>query len=125
VIVLDASALLANVLREPGADRVAPELSTALIGAANVTEVLTRVLREGGDSDAVVADMDALGLSIVPVSREHAIIAAELYPLTMSAGLSLGDRLCLALAIERNVPVMTAERAWFGLPHGANVILIR
>ena len=125
MIVLDASALLANILREPGADRVAPELSNALIGAANLTEVLTRVLREGGDPDAVIADIDALGLSIVPVTREHAIIAAELYPLTRNAGLSLGDRLCLALAIEQNLKVMTTDRTWFGLPHGADVILIR
>lgn len=125
MIVLDASALLAYVFQEPGADRVKSALASAMIGAANFTEVLSRVAHKGGDVDAAIAGVDALGIPVVPVERTHAIMAAHLYPLTRAAGLSLGDRLCLALAIEQQIPVMTAERIWNTVPHGANVVLIR
>ena len=125
MIVLDASALLAYFFQEPGADRVKSVLHTALIGAANFSEALTRVIRQGGDIDAAIAGFDILAIPIVPVTREHAIMAAKLHPLTKHAGLSLGDRLCLALAIEQDAPAMTTDRAWASLPHGANVVLIR
>ena len=125
MIVLDASALLAYFFQEPGADRVKTALPSAMIGAANYAEALIRVGRMGGDVDAAIAGFDILAIPIVPVTREHAIMAAKLHPLTKQAGLSLGDRLCLALAIEQDAPVMTTDRAWASLPHGANVVVIR
>ena len=125
MIVLDASALLAYFLQEPGADRVKEVLTSAMVSAANFAEALTRVGRAGGDIDAMITGFDTLNIPIVPVERAHAIMAAKLYPFTLRAGLSLGDRLCLALAIEQDLRVMTTDRAWVGLPHGADVVLIR
>ena len=117
--------VLAYFFQEPGADRVKSVLHTALIGAANFSEALTRVIRQGGDVDAAIAGFDVLAIPVVPVTRELAIMAAKLHPLTKRAGLSLGDRLCLALAIEQDATVMTTDSAWASLPHGASVVLIR
>jgi len=55
----------------------------------------------------------------------HALIAARLRPLTRHLGLSLGDRICLALAIERQCPALTADRNWANLKIGIPIQLIR
>ncbi len=60
-------------------------------------------------------DMEALGLLIVPFGFEDAERAAALWSKTTQAGLSLGDRACLALASRLSLPVLTADRAWSSL----------
>lgn len=125
MIVLDASALVALVLKEPGADAVEAAVSNAVMSSANYAEALTRLGRFGGDIDDLVKSIDVWGVAFIDVTPAQAITAAKLYVKTKVAGLSLGDRLCLALALERDEPAMTAERSWPGLPHGANIILIR
>jgi PIN domain nuclease of toxin-antitoxin system len=62
---------------------------------------------------------------IVDVTMIHALIVAKLRPLTKALGLSLGDRTCLALAIERDCPAMTADRNWAKLNIGVPIQLIR
>ena len=125
MIVLDASALLAYFFQEPGADRVKTALPSAMIGAANYAEALIRVGRMGGDVDAAIAGFDILAIPIVPVTREHAIMAAKLHPLTKQAGLSLGDRTCLALVQRMKLPVLTTDRAWGAVALGLDIQLIR
>jgi ribonuclease VapC len=41
------------------------------------------------------------------------------------AGLSFGDRACLALAISRGEPALTADRAWLDADVGAELAIIR
>ncbi|HEX6143569.1 MAG TPA: type II toxin-antitoxin system VapC family toxin [Geminicoccaceae bacterium] len=124
-MVLDASALLACIFREPGYDQVDLESGTVLISAVNLAEVLTRLVRDGLDVGRVLADLAETALEVVPFDTIHARRAAELLPRTQPHGLSLGDRACLALALQRELPALTADRAWTELEVGARVVLIR
>jgi PIN domain nuclease of toxin-antitoxin system len=125
VTVLDASALIAFIRGEPGADKVVDRLDDALLSAVNLGEVLTKATEWGRDPAEVLAEVRRLPIVVVPVSAKHALIAALLRPLTRSAGLSLGDRFCLALAMSTGRPALCAEAAWVGLPHSVEIELIR
>ncbi|WP_017747743.1 hypothetical protein [Scytonema hofmannii] len=48
-----------------------------------------------------------------------------LYQQTRQFGLSLGNRSCLALAIARNLPVLTADTAWTNLSLSVEIQTIR
>lgn len=119
--VIDASAALAHILDEPGADLVASHLQDGLIGAVNLSEVVARLVRAGADPMRA----HYLGSRIVPFDADLADRAGRLWPLTASLGLSLGDRACLALAQREGLPVLTADRAWVELSLGVDVILVR
>lgn len=67
----------------------------------------------------------ALDIEIAIVGPAQAAGAANLRLATRPLGLSLGDRFCLALGLERNLPVITADRAWAGLDLGVEIQLIR
>lgn len=129
MIVLDASALLAYVYGEPGAETVEAALSEAVIHAVNFAEVLSRLAERGSspeDSLGVLEEAGVMKLLTVDVGTvEDALKAARLRPLTQSAGLSLGDRYCLALAQRLGVPALTADRAWSSLSVGVPVTVIR
>jgi ribonuclease VapC len=125
VIVLDASALLALLFEEPGHERVAVAADGACVSTVNLAEALTRVVRGGQLVASVLERLEVYDIEWVPFSDFHAAEAAMLWPDTSRAGLSLGDRACLALAIERSLPVLTADRAWAGLGLPVEVVLIR
>ena len=109
--VIDASAILAFVLGEPGADQVeAALLGSARCGAANWSEVAQKVLAAGRDWDLVRALLESYELEVDPVTVEDAERAAGLW--RRGNGLSLADRLCLALADRVDEPVLTADQAW-------------
>ncbi len=99
----------------PAAARVEQVLEHACISTVNLAEVYTRLVKDGHDLAGIVARLDALPIEWVAFSDVHAAKAGELGRSTRQAGLSLGDRACLALAIERDLPVLTADRAWAGL----------
>jgi ribonuclease VapC len=124
--VLDASALLVLLKGETGSERVIEALMDgAAISAVNFSEVVAK-LREGGMlEEAIHESLDSLELDIVEFDTEFAYQAVLLRPLTKSAGLSLGDRACLALAQNLNLPALTADRAWDGLSLGIRVQVIR
>jgi ribonuclease VapC len=124
-VVLDASALLSVVFEERGYERVLPLLESACVSTVNLAEVFTRIVRDRRPIEDVVARFDRFSVEWVAFSEGHAAQAAELWPLTRGAGLSLGDRACLALAVERSLPVLTADRAWTGLGLPVEVVLIR
>lgn len=123
--VLDSSALIAFIHGEPGAEKVAERLDDSLVSAANLGEVLTKATEWGRDPTEVLVEIKQLPMIVVPVSAKHALTAALLRPLTRSAGLSLGDRLCLALALSTGRPAMCADGDWVGLPHSVEIALIR
>lgn len=129
--VLDASALLAYLQGEQGANIVASALvQGAAISAVNWAEVLSKLAERGQDPDAVTTHLVEQGLLdnailVYPLDSALARATAKLYSQTRSVGLSLGDRACLALALSLNLPALTTDRAWENLNLGADVRQIR
>jgi ribonuclease VapC len=74
---------------------------------------------------ALREDLEAVGLTIFPFNADDAAAAANLWPATLSLGLSLGDRACLALAQRLQLPVLTADKIWNELQIGISVRVIR
>ena len=112
MIALDASALLAFLFAEAGHEQVAGVVDDCCLSTVNLSEVLARFVRDGHDAAAVLEQLAGAGIELVPFLAEDAALAAMLEPATRAAGLSLGDRACLALALSRGIPAMTADRAW-------------
>jgi ribonuclease VapC len=123
--ILDASALLAVLGDEPGGELVAPLLEGAVISTVNWCEVLARYVDLGLETAGREAEIESLGVSLAPFTSRQAEVAAGLLPLTRKAGLSLGDRACLALALDRGGQPITADRAWRRIDVGLDVTLIR
>jgi ribonuclease VapC len=129
--VLDASALLAHLRDEPGADVVAEAIASgAVISTVNLAEVFSRAADHGDDPAKLAAELTQSGLldgaiTVEPFTAADAIDAARLRPLTRDAGLSLGDRACLALARRLDVPALTADTDWQGVAHGVELRPIR
>jgi ribonuclease VapC len=123
--VVDASALLALLHSEPGAEVVEEAVEQAAISTVNWSEVCQRWLAHGVDVSDLRADIEALGLEIVPFTVGDAEQAAELWKATRHLGLSLGDRACLGLARRLGRPALTADRAWLDTDLGIEVRAIR
>lgn len=124
-VVVDASALLAAILDESGADAVMPYIGQGVISTVNLTEVRSR-LYDGGISELNAGQMiERFSFDVVPFDEAQATDAARLRPKTRKLGLSLGDRACIALASALGLPVLTADRHWDGLDIGVDIRLIR
>ena len=121
--VLDASALLALLLGEPGADKVKTVLDGALLGAVNLAEIVSYYAKLGAARTDIEALLRPLPVRIVPVDAGLSFDAGMLRPLTLKGGLSLGDRYCLALARREGLPAFTAERRWPAIAAAAGVVL--
>ena len=126
-VVLDASAVLALLNNEAGAEVVMGRLEGASISSVNWSEVVQKAISLGVDKAPadMREDLAAVGLAVRDFSTTQAEIAAGLWMSTREVGLSLADRACLALAIDMRAPVLTGDRAWQGLALGVEVILIR
>jgi len=123
--VLDASALLAFLFREPGHEMVAGEIASACISTVDLAESLGRIARDGHDPRPLLTGVSESTLEIVPFSPDQALLCARLMAQARSLGLSLGDRACLALAMERGLAAMTADAVWAALDAGVEIVLIR
>lgn len=125
-IVLDASALLAVLNDESGADKLTPELlNSATSSTVNLAEVHGKLVGRGIDPrDAWEATLSPIREAAV-FTAEQARIAGNLIVQTRQLGLSLGDRACLALGLALKAPVYTADRSWKGLKLGVRIHLIR
>jgi ribonuclease VapC len=110
--VLDASAVLALVRDEPGSDKVAPHVGRAAISAVNLQEVVKEMLLSGLDDPTVREILGELRLDVRSHDVDAAYAAAGLHLQTKEFGRGLGDRSCLALALQLNVPALTADREW-------------
>jgi PIN domain nuclease of toxin-antitoxin system len=128
--VLDASALVALMYEEAGADRVERAIDEgALVSAINWAEVLTRLVVHGGDPHQAAATALPGGpttkLELVDYDERQARETAKLIRYTHSFGLSLADRAALALGTLRGLPVLTADRAWKSLRLPIKIEVIR
>ena len=123
--VLDSSAILAVFFNERGAEIVLPILEGALLGTVNLAEVHTRMLESGARAQQAWSWITNLHCEICFFSDTQARMAAELRSITRPYGLSLGDRACLALAIERKATVYTTDRVWKNLNLGIDIEVIR
>ena len=124
-VLLDASALLALLNAEPGADVVREAVSDAAISAVNLSEVVAKLAEGGMPGEAIAEALDGLELNVLPFEADQAFAAGMLRPLTRSRGLSLGDRACLALGLRLGYGVLTADRRWATLDLAVEVRLVR
>lgn len=124
-VVLDASALLAWLVQERGADVVGGYLPRAVISAVNLSEVLYRGQRLGRNVAALPARLGHLGLRVEPFTAEDALIATAIYARDRGHLLSLADRCCLATAIRLSLPAVTGDRAWTTLDLGVEAVSFR
>jgi PIN domain nuclease of toxin-antitoxin system len=110
---------------ESGAEIVAPHIRGGLLSTVNITEVHSRMIDRGAQPRQAWNWIEGLQCEICCFSGEQARIAAELRPVTRPFGLSLGDRTCLALAIDRKATVYTTDRIWTKLDLGIRIEAIR
>lgn len=127
-LVVDSSALLAVLLREPGADQALRAMAAAdplLICRVNLAEAIAVLVRSRGVPPAeAAADIALIGAETIPFAAPEAEAAGALAAAHRGI-LSLGDAACLATAMLRGAPVLTADRAWAGLGVGAEILLAR
>ena len=116
---------MALIRGESGADRVLARLPEAIISTVNQAEVQTKLVAAGLEEQLAWWHIAEAGCAAAAFDQEQARIAGGLVKVTRPLGLSLGDRACLALAIQRQASVYTTDRAWRGLPLGIQVEVIR
>ena len=123
--VLDASALLALLNREPGARRVEDILPQSIISAVNLCETVAKLIDGGMDPEDARTSIELINLVVAPFDEALAHKAGMLILDTKKFGLSLGDRACLALGRELNNIVVTADQLWSKLKLDVRVEVIR
>lgn len=110
-MVLDASAVLAFIAGEPGADVVEEALAEPTVcSAVNWSEVAQKVTAGGGDWSVASALLTSYGLTPLDATAQDGETAAGLWQ--RGSGLSLADRFCLALAGRLDAVALTADTAW-------------
>ena len=127
MIVFDSSTILAILFEEPGCEIAQAALGFAAMSTVNIAEVFARAHGAGVGLKAANALFGHSEFEVVPLSLRQAELAGEILPITRAAGLSLGDRCCIALAIDRKLDVLTADRVWqkVAAPLGIKIELIR
>jgi PIN domain nuclease of toxin-antitoxin system len=113
-VLLDASALLAFVQAEPGAEIVERALEGSLISAVNFSESATRIAARGIDPRPVLDDILEFGIDVLDFDFRcsMALIDVQAHERRIGVRLSLGDRCCLATAMAEELPILTADREW-------------
>jgi ribonuclease VapC len=126
VTVLDASAVLALIHDEPGAQDVADALDGSWLCTVNLAEVIGKLVDADIDARGVRDLLTAAGVTLEPLRVDDAELAGALKSMAGARSLSLGDRCCLALTLRSDPPdVLTADRAWTGLDLPIRVTLLR
>ena len=124
--VLDASALLAYLNSEPGGETVESKLTTCAISSVNLCEVFQASVKRGVDIEGLQSDLIGLHFRVIKFDVMDSYYAASLWSQTAGLGLSLGDRACLSLARQEEVPALTADRTWKKIKDvGVEIVLIR
>ena len=124
-VVLDASAVIAFLRRELGAETVAGYRGGAIISAVNIAESALKLSNLGMSLLEARKSIAMMRMEIIPFDLEQSYHAASIHGATRAYGLSLGDCACLQLAMSRGIPALTADRAWDEIDLDVEVILIR
>lgn len=124
-VILDASAMLALIFDETGAEIVAPQARTSRILSVNFSEVLQRVISIDGNPERAEEAADRLEIGIVLFDRRLARITAELREKTSFMGASFADRACLALGLVTRLPILSSDQDWRKLDLGIDIRMIR
>lgn len=124
-VTIDASAMLAMLVGEPGGSRVEATLANGLISTVNWSEVIQKARDLGSPTDGLADELMGAGLQIVAFELADADLAGSLWEGTHHLGLSLADRACLATALRRSSAVITADRAWRNLDLDIEIEVIR
>ena len=124
-IALDASAVLAVINSEPGAEMVQRAWTDASVSAVNYSEVIAKLVEAGLDDAEAIGVLEALPITVHALDAAQAQRAGLLRRQTREHGLSLGDRACLALAMMLGLPAMTADHGWIDLDLGIEIVVIR
>ena len=113
-MLLDASALLAFIQEEQGAEAVDAVLETSLMSAVNFSESAARIAARGIDPRPVLSDILEFGLDVLDFDFRcsMALIDVQAHERRIGVRLSLGDRCCLATAMAEELPILTADREW-------------
>ncbi len=125
MIAIDASALLAYLFGEEGGDEVASEIEDSCISTVNLAEVIGKFVERGVDGRLVGNQIAASTVEVMTFTAQDAERAASLLPQARALGLSLADRACLAMALGRQIPVLTADRVWADVEADVVVRVIR
>lgn len=124
-IVLDASAILALLRNERGSEAVAAIIAKSLVSAVNLSEVVAKLVERGTAAADAVDIVDSLPFETADFDNGLAHATGLMWTRGKKAGLSLGDRACLALAEHRRLPVITADRNWRDLDVAIEVRILR
>lgn len=124
-VVLDASALLCLLNDEPGADKVIDVLTRSVMGTTNLAEVVSKLRERGLSLEEVREALGGLHLDVRPLSPSQAMTIGDLRPATQPLGLSLGDRACLALALDLNAELFTTNADLASADVGVSITDIR
>ena len=125
-VVLDASAILALIHNEAGAEKLTPEvLRDAVCSTVNLAEVQAKLVTRGWPPDDAWEDATSPIREAIAFNDEQAKIAGSMVNVTRQLGLSPGDRACLALGLSLRAPIYTAEKLWTKLKLGVRVHVIR
>lgn len=120
--VLDTSAVLAVLQGEPGSERVDPVLEECLFSAANLAEVVGKLIDKGYDGREVLADLREVGFTVAPFDRAQGEAAGLLRALEKGGEpLSLADRMCLALGQVNRLPVLTTDQRQAAVAKAAGI----
>lgn len=123
--VLDASAVLAVIHGERGAEKVRPYLPGAYLSAVNAAEVAAKLVDGGADPYEAGERLFALGMRVMAFEPGDVVPGARIRSASRSAGLSLADRACLTLAQRLDLPALTADRMWSKLDLEVDILQIR
>lgn len=111
-VIVDASVVLAVMLGERGGIEIAQTMNRAVISVVNLSEIYRRLIDAEVSAEDAVSRVQRLRMEIVPFDEKQAIATAQLRPATRKIGASFADRACLALALTKGLPVLTADRKW-------------
>ena len=113
--VVDASALLALLLAEPGGtivrsvfERAERDASPCPMTAVNWGEVLYRIAQIAGPAavPSFIEQLDGMPIMLVDADRDLTVRAAML---KASRGMGLADAYCAALALTLGAPLLTCD----------------
>ena len=125
-IIFDASAVIALLAKEKGFEVIKKHLKNAVISSVNASEVYKYCIdKKNLTLDECKSIMDISGIKVLDFNDNQALIAGDLYPKTKEFGLSLGDRACIALAVDKEYPVLTCDKIWEKTNLGINFIMVR